>query len=56
MVKLILKILPLEDTINNLEQKDKLKTEFKFRALFLGKSKLNVDYSFATKNTLTNTF
>ena len=39
--------------INNFEyKKDRLKTEFNFRALFLGKSKLNVDYSFATKNTL----
>ena len=39
--------------INNFEyKKDRLKTKFNFRALFLGKSKLNVDYSFATKNTL----
>lgn len=39
--------------INNYNyNKDNLKTKVNFKALFLGKSKLNVDYSFATKNTL----
>lgn len=39
--------------INNYNyKKDKLKTKVNFKALFLGKSRINVDYSFATKNTL----
>lgn len=39
--------------INNYNyKKDTLKTKVNFKALFLGKSRINVDYSFATKNTL----